>query len=134
MGIQLQNLMDYQFQSSSFLIAFKIILEVLSQLRALTVKLQMQAEDVLHAYKQVCDITSSFKQMREESEKEFKIIFEETTQLGKDLHGNAFQLSQPRIVGSQIYRSNVQTPSVEDYYRITVYNEFLSHVIREIYK
>ena len=43
----------YQLQSASFLICFKILLQVLYFLRELTLKLQMQAIDVVYAYKQV---------------------------------------------------------------------------------
>lgn len=39
----------YQLESSSFLISFKILLEALSSLRALTLKLQIQVIDVLYA-------------------------------------------------------------------------------------
>ena len=48
-------------ESSSFLISFKILLEVLSSLRALTLKLQIQAIDVLYAYKEVKNIIKSLK-------------------------------------------------------------------------
>ena len=39
----------YQLQSSSFLVAFKILVHVLYILRELTLKLQMQAIDVVYA-------------------------------------------------------------------------------------
>lgn len=51
----------YQLESSSFLISFKILLEILSSLRALTLKLQMQAIDVLYAYKEVKNTIKSLK-------------------------------------------------------------------------
>ena len=43
----------FQLQSPTFLICFKILLQVLYILRELTVKLQMQASDVVSAYRQV---------------------------------------------------------------------------------
>jgi len=43
----------YQLESSLFLITFEILLEVLSSLRGLTMKLQMQSADVLYAHKEV---------------------------------------------------------------------------------
>ena len=55
----------FQLQSSSFLVGFKILLEVLSSLRGLTLKLQMQAIDVIYAYKHVI---LSFSEMRAKSE------------------------------------------------------------------
>lgn len=50
----------YQIQSPSFLISFKILAQVLHILRELTMKLQMQANDVVYAYKQVCSVVSTF--------------------------------------------------------------------------
>ena len=46
----------HQLESSSFLVCFKILLEVLSQLRGLTLKLQMQAADIIYAYEEVGSI------------------------------------------------------------------------------
>ena len=70
--------------------------------------------------------------MRGESEQVFKTIFSEVTKLGKQLYGSDFELIRPRISGRQVHRSNIETSSTEDYYRITYYNEFLSHVTTEL--
>ena len=40
--------------------------------------------------------------------------------------------SKPRIAGRQVHRDNVPSSNVEDYYRITLYDEFLSHVVAEM--
>ena len=92
-------------------------------------KLQMQAIDVVYAYRQVCSVISILKGMRQESTREFGKIFVETAKLGEDLHGEQFQLCKPRITRRQVHRSNPVTASVEDYFRITLYDEFLSHVV-----
>ena len=122
----------FQLQSPSFLIAFKILLHILYILRELTVKLQMQAIDVTYAYQQVSSVVSTLKEMREDSSSQFHSLFLETTQLGQQLHGDQFQLSTPRIVGRQAHRSNPETASPEDYFRITLFSEFLSHVISQL--
>ena len=44
------NVFIHQLESSTFLVSFKILLECLAHLRGLTVKVQMQAIDVLYAY------------------------------------------------------------------------------------
>ena len=77
----------YQLESSSFLVCFKILLEVLANHWSLTVKLQQRAIDVLSAYKEV-ESVSVMKWMRDDSESEFARIFEETTKLGQELHGS----------------------------------------------
>ena len=48
----------HQLESSSFLICFQTLLDCLTHLRGLTVKLQMQAIEVLYAYKQVNSVCS----------------------------------------------------------------------------
>ena len=53
----------YQLESSPFLISFKILLEALSSLRALTLKLQMQAIDMLYAYNEVKNTIKSLKEI-----------------------------------------------------------------------
>ena len=116
----------HQLESSSFLICVQILLECLTRMRGLTLKLQMEAVDVLYAYKQVDNVIKSLKNMREKASHTFSVIFEETTQLGKKLHGDDFELEKPRLASRQVHRDNVQVASVEDYYRVTLYNEFLT--------
>ena len=54
----------YQLESSAFLICFKILLQVLSCLKGLTIKLQMWAIDVLYAYREVEGVISTLKVMQ----------------------------------------------------------------------
>ena len=58
--------------------------------------------------------------------------FSEVSKLGQLLHGNEFQLTTPRLSGHQAHRSNPLSTTPEEYYRISLYNEFLSHVIAEL--
>ena len=122
----------FQLRSTSFLIAFKILLCILYVLRELTVKLQMQAIDVTYAYQQVNSAVITLKKMREDPLREFHQLSIETTQLGQQLQGGQFELSTPRIVHRQAYRSNPATSSPEEHFRITLFNEFLSHVISQL--
>lgn len=122
----------HQLESSPFLITFQILLECLTRLRSLTVKLQMQAIDVIYAYKQVNGVLSSLKSMRDNATSTFSTLFKEITRLAKSLHGEDFELKLPRLNARQTHRANVPTSSAEEYFRITLYNEFLSHLIEEI--
>ena len=122
----------FQLQSSTFLVAFQVLIQVLHILRELTMKLQMQAIDVVYAYKMVSSVVSTLKALRRDSPAEFKKIFTEATKLGQQLHGEKFVLSKPRLAGRQTHRSNPPSSTAEDYYRITLYDEFLSHVIAEL--
>ena len=104
---------------------FKILLRILYVLRELTIGLQMQAIDVTYANQQVTSVISILKKMREDSSSHFHTLFTETTQLGQQLHGDQFELSTPRTVGWQVHRSNPETSSPEDYFQITLFDEFL---------
>ena len=70
--------------------------------------------------------------MRESSTEEFSKLFTETLASGRELHGDCFELTRPRLVMQQAHRSNHEASSPEEYYRFSMYNEFLSHVIREL--
>jgi len=122
----------YQLQSSVFIICFAILLEVLTTFRGLTMKLQMEAIDVIYAYKEVDEITRSLNSMRTNSVSEFHKVYMRAVRISTSLHGDGFSFTKPRVVGRQIHRNNVQTSTVEDYYRISLYNEFISHVINEM--
>ena len=90
-------------------------------------KLQMQVIDVVYAYKMVNCVVSTLKALRHDSTAEFKKQFTEARKLGKQLHGDDFLLCKPRLTGRQVHRSNLPSSTTEDYYRITLYEEFLSH-------
>ena len=122
----------YQLESCTFLICFKILLKVLYYLREVTVKLQMQAIDVSYAYSQMKSVVSSLEKMRSKARTEFKIIFDDTAKLGKKLHGQQFEIKKPRTTGRQAHRSNPDIDSAEDFFRITLFDEFVSHVVSEL--
>lgn len=122
----------FQLQSSSFLVSFQVLVQVLQILRELTIKLQMKAVDVVQAYRMVKKVVSTLKSMRHNSTTEFRKQFTEATKIGQQLHGNQFQLTTPRLSGRQIHRNNPPSSTPEDYYRICLYDEFLSHVVAEL--
>ena len=121
----------FQLQSSLFLVYFQIVVQVHQILRA-TIKLQLKAIDVVSAYKLVNNVVSRFKSMRANSVIEFKKQFEEAARIGKQLYGDQFELTTPRLSGRQRHRSNPPSSTPEEYYRITLYDEFLSHVVSEL--
>ena len=122
----------FQLQSSSFLLSLQILLQVLQVLRELTVKLQMQAIDVVYAYEMVNNVVSTIKALRQDPTIEFKKQFIQASKLGKQLHGDEFELRRPRLSGHQAHHSNPPSSTPEDYYPITLYDEFLSHVVAEL--
>ena len=63
------------------------------------------------------------KDMKSDSLREFRQIFEETSELGVNFHGEDFELRKPRLNQRQRHRSNVPATTAENYYRIILYNE-----------
>ena len=59
-------------------------------------------------------------------------IFREATSLGKCLNGDDFELKQPRLNARQVHRFNVQAASAEEYFKISLFNEYFSHLISEL--
>ena len=96
----------FQLESSSFLIAFEILLQVLQVLREVTMKLQMKVMDVLYAYMNITTVVSTLNMLRQNSTNEFKRIFTEAQKLGKQLHGEDYELCTPRLTGRQLHRNN----------------------------
>ena len=64
---------------------------------------------------------SSLVRMRERADATSNRIFKEATTLAK--HGGDFELKQPMLNARQVHRA---VQSAEQYFRITLYNEFLS--------
>ena len=95
-------------------------------------KLQMRAIDVVYAYKQVEKVISPLRSLRSDSVTEFRKQFSEALRIGRQLHGDTFQLTSPRFAKQQQHRSNPPSSTPEEYYRITLYNEFLSHILSEL--
>ena len=82
--------------------------------------------------REVNQVLSTLKGMRDDSASEFKKLFEEAAKLGQQLNGDQFELSTPRIAGRQAHRSNPTTSTPEEYYRITMFEEFLSHIVTQL--
>ena len=87
----------------------------------------MQAIAVLYAYSQIDSVVSSLKNMRDNAELNFSRIFRDAAKIGKSLHGDAFELKQPRVTSRQVHRANIQSSSAEDYFRISIYNELVNY-------
>jgi len=72
------------------------------------------------------------KLMRANSVSEFRKVYMHAVRISTSLHGDGFLFTKPQVVGRQIHRNNFQASSVEDYYRISLYTKFVSHVINEM--
>ena len=122
----------FQLGSFTFLVSFHILIQFFQILREVTVNLQRKAADVVYAYKMVTGVLSSLNSMRRNSGVEFKKLFSEVIKLGKRLYGSEFEITTPRLSSRQAHRSNHPWTTPEEYYRVSLYNEFLSHVLNEL--
>ena len=52
--------------------------------------------------------------------------------LGREAHREKFEIKLPRINKRQTHHANIATTSTEEYYRVSLYNEFLSNVVSEL--
>ena len=46
--------------------------------------------------------------------------------------GNEFEVHKPRLASRMAHRDNPPANTAEDYYRVVMYDEFLSHIISEL--
>ena len=122
----------FQLESSTFLVSFQILIQFFQILRAVTVNLQRKAADVVCAYKMIKGVVATLNSIRTNSVVEFQKQFSEATKLGKCLHGDEFEITMPRLSRRQAHRSNHPSTTPEEYYRVSLYNEFLSHVLAEL--
>ena len=98
----------FQLQSSLFLVAFQILLQVFQILREVTIKLQSRAVDVASAYKLLSNVASTLKSIRDRSTTEFKKQFAEASRIAKLLHGDQFELTTPGRVTAAIHHPQIQ--------------------------
>ena len=92
----------------------------------------MQALDVLCAYDQISSVVTALQKIWEVSETEFEKIYDNTTKMGKTLYGGQFKIGKPWTTGHQTHRSNPGVDSAKDYYRITFFDELVSHVVAQL--
>ena len=78
------------------------------------------------------EVVSTLQGLKSNPENVFKIMYTDITKHGKELHGDDFELKQPRTSIRQMHRNNVQANTPEQYYRIAFFNEFLYHTVTEL--
>jgi len=59
----------------------------------------------------------------------FNRMFQESKEFMKKLN---IDLKLPRITNRQVHRTNIKTSSVEEYFRISVFNALYDHVIDDL--
>ncbi|KAK4873687.1 hypothetical protein RN001_013047 [Aquatica leii] len=116
--------------SSEFLISVVVLLaEVLEVTLPLSRKLQAEYIDVLNSSQLVEATIQSIQEKRDNSTETFKELYNNAAELVEEMGP---EIQMPRTTARQKNRSNVETESAEDYYRMTVYIPFLDFIINEL--
>ncbi|XP_035668943.1 52 kDa repressor of the inhibitor of the protein kinase-like [Branchiostoma floridae] len=111
--------------SYEFIVVFLVVYQYLSHLAGITVKLQGRAVDIVEAHEMVTEIQEIYKKEREEVEKGFGHIFEQSQRMAEKV-GSAPEM--PRIAVRQQHRANAMAASPREYYQRNVVIPFLDHI------
>lgn len=90
--------------------------------------LQTVNSDISKAADIITDVLTNLENKRTNCDEEFKSLFRnaeiQMTELDIDL-------KKPRIASKQLSRSNYQTISIEDYYKVSIYIPLLDNIITD---
>lgn len=104
---------------------------VLAYLRPLSLALQNPSSDLLAAHEHAKLTLSALKSKRNTSE-HFDSIYDRALRLGRAIHGDNFQPSQPRAPSRAMHRANAAAETPQQYYKVNVYLPFLDAVISHL--
>ncbi|XP_050517882.1 52 kDa repressor of the inhibitor of the protein kinase-like [Diabrotica virgifera virgifera] len=117
--------------SSEFIVSLVVLENVMTLTLPLARKLQAEYMDVLNAMTLIDATLKSMQEQRANNEECFKRLFEKAQNLASKMET---ELKKPRLVGLQRNRPNVQTDTVEDYFRLSIYLPFLDFLVCEMKK
>ncbi|CAI6354812.1 unnamed protein product [Macrosiphum euphorbiae] len=109
-----------------FIISIEILSNLLSVTAPISKILQGTDNDVLAAFDCIQDVISILENKRTQCEKVFQQLFEDSSLLMKDLD---IEIKTPRLSKHQINRSNHQSKSTEEYYRVSAFIPLLDNVL-----
>lgn len=111
-----------------FIIALLVAEHILSSTVPLTNLLQKQDNDLLHA---VSETRVVIKLCNDERADQYvwDALYDKAVNVSADFN---IQPSMPRRAGRQQHRANPDVQTVSDYYRVTLYNVFLDHLVQEM--
>lgn len=72
---------------------------------------------------------SNLEEKRKNCDEEFKSLFRDARIQMTELD---IELKKPRIASRQIFRSNHQTTSIENYYKVSIYIPLLDNIITDL--
>lgn len=112
-----------------FIITLTVMSKMLSLTYIISKYLQKESVDISSALSTIELTVNTFSQMRKSGDEEFHTLYKKAediaNKLGVPVHG-------PRTVGTQRYRSNVESKTPEEYYRRTVFYPYLDEILASL--
>ncbi|XP_063623118.1 52 kDa repressor of the inhibitor of the protein kinase-like [Cydia splendana] len=115
--------------SSEFLISLVILSDILGITLPLSRSLQATEIDIISAVQLITTTTGSLQRQRDTSTTSFNKLFNQAEAIANEIGA---EITVRRITGRQTNRPNIQTQSVEEYYRLSVYIPFLDYLLSEM--
>ena len=115
--------------SFNFILGFLIVYQYLFHLTGITVKLQRKVLDIMEAHKLITEVTTAYKEERENIDDGFSSIHTQSVRMA-DTVGST--VSMPIITGRQQHHSNPESASPCDYFKGRIDIPFLEHIISSL--
>ena len=114
-----------------FVVTFVIGYLYLSQMSALTTKLQRKSNDIFKAFTMVSSVLKSYQDMCTDMDEMYDDAYEKAMAMAAKV-GVAPTAS--RVAARQRHRADAPAPTAKEYYRISVAAPFLDHIILQLGK
>ncbi|XP_050529454.1 52 kDa repressor of the inhibitor of the protein kinase-like [Daktulosphaira vitifoliae] len=119
-----------QLLTAIFTVEFQISCQIMESINSLVLplsrELQLKNQDLGEATKLADDALNDFKEKRENVNSYFHIIYEKVSEICSEYE---IEMKTPRRCERQKYRCNIETQTVEDYYKLAFYIPFLDTYI-----
>ena len=112
-----------------FVVTFVIGYLYLSQMSALTTKLQRKSNDIFKAFTMVSSVLKSYQDMCTDMDEMYDDAYEKAMAMAAKV-GVAPTAS--RVAARQRHRADAPAPTAKEYYRISVAAPFLDHIILQL--
>lgn len=123
------RMMQKAMSDPSFIVTICVLKDILGVTLNLSVILQKVDSDLYRAVSYIEDVIQVLSNRRSGVEQSFAKLWQEAKILADKV---GVELIKPRVVKRQVHRENIPSSSDEEYYRRTVYIQFLDHVIGEM--
>ena len=116
-------------ETFEFLYALITLQRSLMYLKEAVVKLQGESQDILSGVSLLEECFLNLNEIRKNVDDYSKRIFEHSSNLARK---SGISITQPRISQCQKHRSNVESSSPEEYFKLTVLVPFLDHLLSDL--